>query len=93
MSARKYFSYALVTSWTVAARIFFGRSTKAAEVAQKSEEYKTEIMTPKIAAKRGYVSEVIEPKETRARIASSLEFLLEKKAFDTVCKKHGNTPL
>ena len=66
---------------------------KAQEVAQKSEEYKNEIMTPKIAAKRGYVSEVIEPKETRARVASSLEFLLEKKAFDTVCKKHGNTPL
>lgn len=67
--------------------------SKAAEVAQKSEEYKNEIMTPKIAAKRGYVSEVIEPKETRARVASSLEFLLEKKAFDVVCKKHGNTPL
>ena len=67
--------------------------SKATEVAQKSEEYKNEIMTPKIAAKRGYVSEVIEPKETRARVASSLEFLLEKKAFDVVCKKHGNTPL
>lgn len=66
---------------------------KAAEVAQKSEEYKTEIMTPKIAAKRGYVSEVIEPKETRERVASSLEFLLEKRASDAVCKKHGNTPL
>lgn len=66
---------------------------KAAEVAQKSEEYKTEIMTPKIAAKRGYVSEVIEPKETRARVAASLEFLLEKADADKVCKKHGNTPL
>lgn len=67
--------------------------TKAAEVAQKSEEYKTEIMTPKIAAKRGYVSEVIEPKETRERVATSLEFLIEKRASDAVCKKHGNTPL
>ena len=66
---------------------------KAQEVAQKSEEYKNEIMTPKIAAKRGYVSEVIEPKETRGRVVSSLEFLLEKKAFDAVSKKHGNTPL
>lgn len=66
---------------------------KAAEVAQKSEEYKTEIMTPKIAAKRGYVSEVIEPAKTRERVASSLAFLEDKLSFDKVSKKHGNTPL
>jgi acetyl-CoA carboxylase carboxyltransferase component len=67
--------------------------SKAAEVAAKSEEYKTEIMTPKIAAKRGYVSEVIDPAETRERVARSLEFLSGKHAMDAPVKKHGNIPL
>ena len=66
---------------------------KAAEVAQKSEEYKTEIMTPKIAARRGYISEVISPEQTRARVVQSLEFLENKTSADCVCKKHGNLPM
>lgn len=66
---------------------------KAAEVAAKAEEYKTEIMTPKIAQKRGYVSEVIQPEETRERIARSFEFLLDKTNMDKPLKKHGNIPL
>jgi acetyl-CoA carboxylase carboxyltransferase component len=66
---------------------------KAAEVAAKAEEYKTEIMTPKIAQKRGYVSEVIQPEETRNRIARSFEFLLDKTNMDKPLKKHGNIPL
>lgn len=65
----------------------------AAEVAEKGEEYKREIMTPEIAAKRGYVSEIIEPSETRARVARSFEFLCDKKQKDGVPKKHGNIPL
>src|SRR5574344_1774854 len=66
---------------------------KAAEVAAKAEEYKTEIMTPKIAQKRGYVSEVIQPEETRERIARSFEFLRDKTNMDKPLKKHGNIPL
>ncbi|MFC2590183.1 MAG: acyl-CoA carboxylase subunit beta, partial [Ottowia sp.] len=67
--------------------------SKAAEVAEKSEAYKNEIMTPAIAAKRGYVSEVIEPSETRRRVSVSLELLLNKIAMDRPLKKHGNIPL
>lgn len=66
---------------------------RAAEVAEKSEEYKREIMTPDIAAKRGYVSEIIEPAETRARVARSFDFLCNKKHTDNIIKKHGNIPL
>lgn len=66
---------------------------KAAEIAEKTAEYKTEIMTPKIAAKRGYVSEVINPEDTRKRIADSLEVLLNKTSMDKPLKKHGNIPL
>ncbi len=67
--------------------------TKAAEVAAKAEAYKNEIMTPAIAAKRGYVSEIINPADTRARVAFSLELLLDKVAMDKPLKKHGNIPL
>ena len=67
--------------------------SKAQEIAQKSEEYKTEIMTPKIAARRGYISEVIEPSETRERIVSSLEILENKTSTQVPLKKHGNIPL
>ena len=66
---------------------------KAAEVAAKSEEYKNEIMTPKIAAMRGYVSEVITPEETRQHIAHSFDILSEKHSMDKPLKKHGNIPL
>lgn len=66
---------------------------KAAEVAQKKQDYITEIMTPKIAAQRDYISEIIDPSETRARVASSLEFLANKEQNVMPAKKHGNIPL
>ena len=67
--------------------------SRAAEVAQKKQEYITEIMTPKIAAQRDYISEIIEPSETRARIVASLNFLANKEENVMPCKKHGNIPL
>ena len=67
--------------------------TKAAFVAQKSAEYKDTIMTPEIAAKRDYISEVIPPEQTRERVAKSLEFLQDKAERTAPCKKHGNIPL
>ncbi|MCR5400415.1 MAG: acyl-CoA carboxylase subunit beta [Treponema sp.] len=67
--------------------------SKAEEVALKKAQYESEIMTPTIAANRGYVSEVINPAESRNRIARSLDFLLNKKSMDKPLKKHGNIPL
>ena len=66
---------------------------KAEMVAQKSQEYKDTIMTPAIAAQRDYISEIIEPEETRERVAKSLEFLINKKQNVAPLKKHGNIPL
>ena len=66
---------------------------KAQFVAEKSQEYKDTIMTPTIAAQRGYISEVISPEETRSRVASSFDFLAEKLSMDKPRKKHGNIPL
>ena len=66
---------------------------QAALVAQKSEEYRNTIMTPTVAAQRNYISEIINPEETRERIARSLEFLAEKAQHVAPAKKHGNIPL
>ncbi len=66
---------------------------QATLVAQKSQEYKDTIMTPTVAAQRDYVSEIINPEETRERVARSLEFLEIKKQNVAPAKKHGNIPL
>ncbi len=66
---------------------------QAALVAQKSQEYKDTIMTPTIAAQRDYISEIINPEETRQRVAHSLEFLAQKTQNSAPAKKHGNIPL
>jgi len=66
---------------------------KAALVAQKSQEYRDTIMTPTIAAQRGYISEIINPEDTRERVARSLALLKSKTSMDHPLKKHGNIPL
>lgn len=66
---------------------------KALEVAEKKAQYEKEIMTPTIAAKRGYISEVIQATDTRTYIAKSLDFLSSKASMDRPLKKHGNIPL
>ena len=66
---------------------------QAALVAQKSQEYKDTIMTPTIAAQRDYISEIINPEETRQRVARGLEFLAQKTQNSAPAKKHGNIPL
>ena len=50
-------------------------------------------MTPTIAAQRDYISAVINPEETRARVVQSFKFLEGKTSSDIVAKKHGNIPL
>ncbi|MEJ2048899.1 MAG: carboxyl transferase domain-containing protein, partial [Calditrichota bacterium] len=56
------------------------------------EDYKEKFANPYIAAKRGYVDDVIEPKRTRFRIIKALEMLKNKKD-NLPTKKHGNIPL
>ena len=67
--------------------------TQAALVAQKSQEYKETVMTPDVAAKRDYISEIINPEDTRERVARSLEFLEGKSQSNIPLRKHGNIPL
>lgn len=60
--------------------------------AEKVDEYVSEFATPYKAAERGYVDDVIEPNETRIRIADALDMLLSKRQSN-LPKKHGNIPL
>src|SRR6186713_2161209 len=54
--------------------------------------YEEEFSNPYIAAARGYVDEVILPRETRPRLIRSLEVLADKRDTNPR-KKHGNIPL
>ena len=59
---------------------------------EKIEEYQDLFMNPFIAAKRGYVDDVILPEETRGKIRAALDFL-KTKQVQAPQKKHGNIPL
>jgi propionyl-CoA carboxylase beta chain len=56
------------------------------------EEYREKFAHPYIAASRGYVDDVIDPRETRPRLISALDMLRDKRDENPV-KKHGNIPL
>ncbi|RLT35601.1 MAG: acyl-CoA carboxylase subunit beta [Chloroflexi bacterium] len=55
-------------------------------------DYKRRIEHPYIAAAKGYIDDVIDPRETRAKIAHALD-MLRSKAESLPAKKHGNIPL
>ncbi len=55
-------------------------------------EYREKFANPYIAAERGYIDDVIEPRETRPRLINALEMLSNKRDANPA-KKHGNIPL
>jgi propionyl-CoA carboxylase beta chain len=61
-------------------------------VAQKEKEYREKFANPYIAAERGYIDEVILPRETRPKLIKALQ-ILENKVDSNPKKKHGNIPL
>lgn len=65
---------------------------KAKFIAQKEEEYKEKFANPYVAAKYGYIDDVIEPRNTRFRIIRALQMLSTKKDTNPP-KKHSNIPL
>jgi propionyl-CoA carboxylase beta chain len=80
-----------------AAKIIHRREIQeAADPAKKEQEkiaeYRAKFSNPYQAAERGYVDDVIEPRETRPRLIAALQLLRAKR--DThYPKKHGNIPL
>jgi acetyl-CoA carboxylase carboxyltransferase component len=64
-------------------------------VAKKAEmvaKYREEVSNPFVAASRGYVDDIIEPRETRPRLINALEMLRNKRDSNPP-RKHGNIPL
>lgn len=58
----------------------------------RTEDYRRKFANPFVAARRGYVDDIIMPRETRTRIARSLAMLRDKRLANPP-KKHGNIPL
>ncbi len=58
----------------------------------KMEEYRERFAHPYVAAARGYVDDVIDPRDTRPRLISALDMLAGKRDANPP-KKHGNIPL
>jgi propionyl-CoA carboxylase beta chain len=62
------------------------------ERARLVEEFRSKFANPYVAASRGYLDDVIDPRETRPRLIRALDMLQNKR--DTLPpKKHGNIPL
>ncbi len=80
-----------------AAEVIYRREIEAADnpqamLQQKEAHYRETFANPFLAAKRGYIDDVIFPRETRSRLIRSLQFLEGKKA-SRPDRKHGNIPL
>jgi propionyl-CoA carboxylase beta chain len=59
---------------------------------EKTEEFIERFANPFVAAERGFIDDVIEPHETRPKLAKALQ-MLETKVDTMPRKKHGNIPL
>ncbi|MBU0966106.1 MAG: acyl-CoA carboxylase subunit beta [Proteobacteria bacterium] len=80
-----------------AVEVLYGREAKSAKnpeafLAQRELEYAETVANPYVAAKRGYVDDIIEPARTRFRIIKALGMLKNKRDTNPM-KKHGNIPL
>ncbi len=80
-----------------AANIIFAREIEASDNPEKTrqakiEEYREKFANPYVAAARGMVDDVIDPRETRIKLIQALEMLRTKEEARPE-KKHGNIPL
>lgn len=80
-----------------ASEIIFRREIAAAEdpkakLKEKEAEYAEKFANPYRAAQRGFIDEVILPKNTRRKLLKAFA-MLEKKHVEPPKRKHGNIPL
>lgn len=59
------------------------------------KEYRENVATPYVAASRGYIDDIIEPRKTRPTLIKALEYLLTKREIRVWVppKKHGLIPM
>ncbi|MDP6325111.1 MAG: carboxyl transferase domain-containing protein, partial [Candidatus Thalassarchaeaceae archaeon] len=60
--------------------------------AELVKDYKNKFGDPYVAARNGWLDDVIEPNETRLRLIRALKSLLSKRVWQPL-RKHGNIPL
>jgi acetyl-CoA carboxylase carboxyltransferase component len=60
--------------------------------AELVSDYREKFANPYIAASRGFIDDVIEPRETRPRLVNALEMVANKRDTNPA-KKHGCIPL
>jgi acetyl-CoA carboxylase carboxyltransferase component len=80
-----------------AVNVVFRREIKAAADPEAKreellEQYREQFANPYITASRGFIDDVIEPRDTRLKIIGALE-MLQNKTDSNPPKKHGNIPL
>jgi propionyl-CoA carboxylase beta subunit len=80
-----------------AVSIVFRRELDTAEngTAKKAElvnDYREKFASPYVAAEHGFIDDIIEPHETRARLINALE-VFQNKRDSNPARKHGNIPL
>jgi propionyl-CoA carboxylase beta chain len=80
-----------------AVNVLFRRELEAAPDAsalraEKIAEFREKFANPFVAASRGFVDEIIQPRQTRAKLISALARLATKRDRNPP-KKHGNIPL
>ncbi|MGG1573718.1 acyl-CoA carboxylase subunit beta [Fictibacillus sp. NRS-1165] len=80
-----------------AANIIFAREIEQSDDPEatrqtKIDEYRTKFANPYVAASRGMVDDVIDPRDTRIKCIQALE-MLRTKHEERPWKKHGNIPL
>jgi propionyl-CoA carboxylase beta chain len=69
-----------------------GAKDPAAERAKRVAEFRDKFASPFVAAARGFVDEIIQPRTTRRKLILALQTLATKRDKNPP-KKHGNMPL
>ena len=72
--------------------VVLGDRRLLAERARLIEDYRKRFLNPYAAANAGYIDDVIEPRETRARVIQALR-ALRNKTSQPIPRKHGNMPV
>jgi len=80
-----------------AAEVIFKKEIDASDdkvkaLAEKVAEFTEKFANPYLAAERGFIDDIIEPKDTRKKLIYYFE-ILENKVDTNPKKKHGNIPL
>lgn len=80
-----------------AAEVIFKKEIDASDdkvkaLAEKVAEFTEKFANPYLAAERGFIDDIIEPKDTRKKLIYYFD-ILENKVDNNPKKKHGNIPL